>query len=305
MPYRTSAAVAALLGLACPARANMRPPHINESGFSGHLRAAGAAPILVDENMDIGFDTDENHLARTAVFTITYTIEQPGPATDLPLEFLGIAIVRPAIEVNGQDVDYDMRTDRRAQRDLLSRLVAQRCGYRPGVGRIDDLRADLLERLAPRGPRVACEQPEQLRAAVEKADLRNLHVYDKLDTVAFVAHLQPGRNRIMVAYRQPTFVAEGPYKTSAFGVHEAALGFDYLLYPAKSWKIDPHFRLQVAITPPWPRVPATFGSKEVPPLWRCNLPLTEATSQEIHHTYLKGIYQGIPADLLTFVYAVP
>ncbi len=304
-----SSIVLALLCCAPAALANMRAPSTAEGGFSGAARAgASHPPILRNERMQIGFDTDAEGLARTASFYITYEIENRGEAFDLPIDFLGVAVEKPEININGKDVDFDRRTDRVLQRELIARLVAHRCAYRPGLGHFDDLRGQLLDRLWTfgEGKRPDCESADRLREKIEQADLRRLQIYDKLDTVTFVAHFTPGSNRVTVSYKQPLFVAEGEYTySSGFGLHGSALGFDYLLYPARTWTIDPKFTLNVEISLPHPRVHGVFRSSYVKPVWRSNLALTDGSPKEVPSTFLKGSFPGLPADIFSFVFSVP
>jgi hypothetical protein len=285
----------------------MRAPQTGEGGFSGVMRTgAGGPPILRNEHMQIGFDTD-GQVARTAVFYITYEIENRGAALDLPIDFLGVAVEKPEIHVNGKDLDFDRRTDRKLQRELIERLFAHRCAFRPNIGHSDDLRRELLDRLRGEGKNIDCEPADRLREKIAQADLGQLKIYDKLDTVSFVAHFVPGRNLVTVAYKQPLFVAEGEYgHGSGFGLHGAALGFDYLLYPARTWTIDPKFTLTVEISLPNPRVAGIIRDSYPKPSWRSNLALTDASpAKELALTYVKGSYSGLPADIFSFWFSIP
>jgi hypothetical protein len=292
----------ALVSLSGSAVANMRGPETSQGGYSGSLALRVAADVRFhDEQLDISIDADSKDLVpRNAQVDAVYHLENRAQdALDVPVQFLGLSIEHAKISLNDRDIDFDLHTDQGQQRDVLRRLVEHRCARAAAGGTFGQPLDDLLGQIGG-----SCDELSALRKRIERVELHSLRMYDKLDTVRFTLHLVPGMNEVRVRYEQPLFVREGEYGyfSSGFGRRGAVFGLDYLLYPARSWSLDPAFHLDVGVRLWHQKTRRLWRDRYVPQRWESNLPLVDQREPRPHFYELRGKFSTLPADILSFYF---
>lgn len=287
-----------MAALALPAAANLRAPRKVDGTFSGHLQTGPAAARLrlLGERLSAQFPAMSLAAMdpRSPVwFRIVYEVENLDRApVKAPLRFLAVDIRDLRVEINGQAVKASVR---RAPEELAECVVAMarhREGFLPGFY------GDFLKRLSLQVSRE--EAPSW-----NEAFLRTLEEPKGIEPEAadFEAVLPPGRSEITVSYAQRMFIDERGHGYFAAWPKKGVTGFDYLLYPAKSWPAAPGFKLAVAIEVPEAAGKKLFFNVYKKPSIRCNLPLREVPGCAWGNgsTYKGEFTGGMPADVLTFL----
>jgi hypothetical protein len=118
-------------------------------------------------------------------------------------------------------------------------------------------------------------------------------------TAALDLKIKPGRNDLTIRYRQRPFVAEFRYGYTAAWPARGFTGFDYLLYPARSWEADKNFRFTVTVEIPFYQGHFLFFPKWDEPLYKSNIDLRPVHAGPPHRRILRGEFDGLPADILT------
>ena len=275
-----------LLVAALPAGANLRAPYRVDGKFGAHIDAEHAHPelVLVHERFDARLptlsvgDAPPTH----AGLSITYTIDNvAGALITLPVRFLAIGASDARVEVNGAPVAHQEVRDPTERAAALAALAASRCRSVEG-----------------------CE-PERVRASLEHELNRDT---SDVDSIAFEVAFVPGPNTIRVRYAQALTVREGAYgyfMRGTFGTLGASYGFDYLLFPAQTWRHSERFRFDVTVDVPDVIDRGWWSTSFLPPVSiESTLPL--ATSRAPHpSTTLRGQLTGFPVDVFTLTVHVP
>jgi hypothetical protein len=292
--------IALLLGaaLALPAAANLRAPRKVDGTFSGHLKAGPPASRLrlVGERLEASLprmslsDTDPK---SPVWLRIVYEIENPGSApARIPLRFLAVDIRDLRVEIDGREVKAAVRAAPEEKAECLTAMARHRRKFLP------DFYKGFLDRLGL----LASEGGE---TPWFKAFSRTLEEWEEGDPAAadFEAVLPPGRSRLVVSYAQRLFIDERGHGYFAVWPKKGVTGFDYLLYPAKSWTAAPDFKLEVAVEVPEAAGKKLFFNVYRKPAVRCNLPLREVPGCAFGNgsTYKGEFKGGMPADILTFL----
>jgi len=112
---------------------------------------------------------------------------------------------------------------------------------------------------------------------------------------------KPGRNTLSIRYRQRPFVAEFRLSYMAWWPSRGFTGFDYLLYPARSWEADKDFRFSVTVEIPFYQGHFLVFPKWDEPISKSNLDLRPVAKGPAHRKILRGEFSGFPADILTIL----
>jgi hypothetical protein len=299
--------------LSLPAAANLRMARKADGTFSGSLKAVAAAAKLrlIAEQLEAVFpeldlsNTDYRSLVR---FRVVYEIENrgAGPAA-VPLRFLAVDIRDLVVELNGRAVPAAIREAPEEKAECLIRMARYRSGFLPGFY------ADFLRRL--RAGAGLDQEPDDLwiqKLGERSANLppwsaalaRTLEESEEKEpaTADFQIALPPGRSKLVVTYGQRLFIDERGHGYFGVWPKKGVTGFDYLLYPAKSWEMEAGFKLRVSVL-----VPDARAKKFFVRTWRraevkCNLPLKESAGGKERIRVFEGEFKGgMPADVLTFL----
>jgi hypothetical protein len=108
----------------------------------------------------------------------------------------------------------------------------------------------------------------------------------------------PGTNVLQVRYGQALFL-DG--HTAYSGGPVVRAGFDYLLYPARSWSFDPAFELLVTVKLPDLVQKGWLWDSRETPVYRTNLTFSSSYDSNNRTTFLTGRYRNMPTDVLSIV----
>jgi hypothetical protein len=305
--------VAAAAALSTPAQANLRLARKVDGVFSGNLKTVAAASELrlIAEYLDAAFpDLDLSTLSPkdTIRFKAVYEIEnRANQALSVPVRFIAVDIRDISAELNGRALVVRNRDAPEEKKECLIRIARHRAGFLPGFYE------DFLHRLRSRAG--LDQEPEDhwlqkleeqdLRSRpAESSFLRTLESPPEMDfpSAEFELVLPPGRSRLAVTYGQRLFIDERGNGYFAAWPKKGVTGFDYLLYPAKTWNIAPEFRLHLSVRMPDARNKTLFFRTWKRPEIKCSLPLQEESGGEKRVRILRGEFAGLPADILTFLF---
>jgi len=306
--------VLALAGALClPAAANVRMARKADGTFSGALKAAApaAALRLIAERLDailpefVLGSPDPKSLVR---FRIVYEIENRGTGPVLvPLRFIAVDIRDLTAELDGRALAVEMREAPGEKEECLVRIARHRSGFLPGFYEdfLRRLRADAgLDKESGDGWLQKLEGRDLSGKPAFSSFLRTLESPPEKDfpSAEFEILLPPGRSRLVVTYGQRLFIDERNNGYFAAWPRKGVTGFDYLLYPAKTWDMDSGFRLNISVTVPDAQGKVLFFKTWKRPEIKCSLPLREETSGTRRIRVFRGEFDSMPADVLTFLF---
>ena len=305
--------IAAAAALSVPAQANLRLARKVDGVFSGNLQTVAAASELrlVAEYLDAAFpDLDLSTLSpKDAIrFKVVYEIENRAyQVLSVPVRFIAVDIRDISAELNGRTLIVQSRDAPKEKKECLIRIARHRAGFLPGFYEdfLHRLRtASGLDQESENRWLQKLEEQDLSSRPAESSFLRTLESPPETDFPAaeFELILPPGRSRLIVAYGQRLFIDERGNGYFAAWPKKGVTGFDYLLYPAKTWDIAPEFRLHLSVRMPDARIKTLFFRTWKRPEIKCNLPLQEESGEENRVRILRGEFAGLPADILTFLF---
>lgn len=302
----------AVLILNSPSRANLRAPYRADGYLSGGLKIAlpPAAVRLVREDMRIVFPAFSGGLSvRDAAVRVELVYDFDAAAAtglELPVQFVAVDIRDFAAKLNDEAVPAVLSPDSVEETECLRRLVAHRQSFMSPLYR-EFLRGVKADDGAAR------ETKGQQARTLPPADAFNGRSYPSLfvrfpsgeepgpdfRTAKMTIRLRPGRNALSIRYRQRPYVAETRYGYFSTWPARGFTGFDYLLYPARSWAAAADFRLSVTVEVPYYRGKFLFFPSWDEPQVKSNVELSPAQTTETHVRVLRGEFGRMPSDILT------
>jgi hypothetical protein len=277
-----------------PASANLRAPRRLDGVFSGALGSPRAPSQirLLAERLDLVFpvlDLSRPNPRDTVRVTATYEFESTaGGKVVLPVRFLALDLAEVSVELNGRPLAAVSVESPEDKADCLAALGKHREGFLPAFY------GSFLGRLKGAGPDLGGVSfgsvfervfEEPLGAGVPASE--------------FELPLEPGKNALVVSYRQRLFIEERDHGYFGAWPGRGFTGFDYLLYPARSWPADPGFRLNVTVEIPDARAKKLFFRVSKRPFWKSNLAFREESGKK--GRVLRSEFAGLPADVLTLL----
>lgn len=277
---RIACIVITCLGLALPAAANLRAPYRVDGAASSHVQPRADLGVELDgETMTVTFPplTDKKFAphaaAGDATVEIRYLLANRGArALVLPVTFLALGLSDLHVTVNGRALAWSREADRALERECLAVLARRRADAAMSNVRFG---GDAVEAFARRDAR-------------------------ELALARFSLPLDKGVSLLTLRYRQRLFAREGSPRYGAFNLPTSVLGFEYLLYPAKTWTRGAGFKFDLAIHVPDFVEPGTFRDRRFLPQVLCNLrlePVYDAVTRSTRHAATFG---EMPADVLSF-----
>lgn len=279
-----------------------------DSSFSGSLRSESARGLVLrGERMDIrlpALTTEYASLSQGVEVTVTYFVDQKGSsASEAGLQFLAVGATGCTAWVNGKTVPVQLVRDRPAEKEFVRKITEHRFtwnpeSYRHYLAQLDQFGATGAgSGTAPARGSLA----HLLRAADGVDSLGQLfHGVKEFGVLAFRAHFLPGANTITVRYTQGLYL-DG--RTAYFGGPVYKAGFDYLLYPALSWELDPAFELSITVTLPDIREKGWLWDTWYAPEAASNVLLVASYDESRRATTLQARFSSFPADVLTMMFA--
>jgi hypothetical protein len=295
------------------ALANLRAPRQVDGFLSGGLNSSDPAAgiIFSREEMRISFpDMDSRKLttAATVHFAIVYELENSqAQAVIMPVYFIAVDIQSPQATLNGEPLSLEIRGDPAEKSEFLRRLARHRSSFLPRFY------TEFLERVR-REAGLGSEPADSWLSELEKKDLSALpveSVFDRMSSesqpqkdlplVGFALKLKPGKNTLVLNYEQRFYVEERGHGYFASWPSKGVSGFDYLLYPSRTWKLHQDFRLDITIALPDFHKKRFFIKSWKRPQIKSNLDFAGDYNSKKHLAVYKGSYRNIPADILTFL----
>lgn len=296
-----------LLALGHLAHANVARIY-RDGSFSGNLHPAGNSDrlFLAREHLDIAFPVLESNmdsLQRRAFVTASYTVvNQADLPVQVPLQFLGLNVTNPQIMVNGLQVPCNLVEDPSARAEFLEKITRHRHGWEPKLYALYLQYLDAVDRgnNTTRSSSMISLDLDGFIAATRKVQSLDV-LFPKtrhFSALAFTVTLTPGTNTLQIRYEQGLFLNG---RTSYSGGPIVQAGFDYLLYPARSWTLGPAFELLLTARLPDLVKKGWLWDSRQPASWRSNMACSSHYDQKTHTTTLTGRYQMIPSDLCSIV----
>ncbi len=298
--------------LTSPASANLRMARKVDGVFSGGLKAVpSAASIrLLAEDLEAAFpDLDLARLGPldTLLIKAAYEVENRSDRLiALPVRFIAVDIRDLTAELNGRPLAVRIVEAPGEKSECLARIARHRNAFLPVFYEDFLKQIRLLTGLDQEPDDRWLVKLGQIDAnGLESASLfpRTIESPPETDFPAaeFEIPLPPGKSRVVVSYRQRLYIEERNHGYFAVWPKKGVTGFDYLLYPAGSWDLDPGFRLRLSVEVPDARSKKLFFKTWKRPSVICNLPLRPEEGRTKHIRMFKGDFAGLPADVLTFL----
>lgn len=305
---------AAVLSAVSVSFANVRAPYYRDNHFSGSARTASNPPglVLAHESMKILFpNLVERGYTGTACFEIVYVLSNLTSGTvELPVDFLGINVELPKAYFNGEALAVARTIDNELAKECAVKLSEHRSSWNTNIYRhyLDRVRYVFEYRNVNGYLDPNPNWLPELRSM--RADDPRLHrmffegfaggVTNEFCDYAMTLRLRPGRNVLSIDYRQEMFLNENN-AGYAFRLIGSTVGFDYLLYPALTWKLSPGFTFDVNVDVPDFVRQGTLFRRYYRPRILSSLPLTDTYDQAAHTHHFTGNYTNYPAQIFTFL----
>ena len=285
-----------ILGLALgalPARANLRAPRRADGYLSGGLRVdlpPGTIRLAREDMRGVfpAFDSQTSFRESVVTVELVYEFDNvSGRDIALTAHFVAVDIRSLEARLNDSPLASVAAGSEAEETECLSRLAAHRMAFFEPLYRPFRQALKLGASPAARFAAIFGQYPLGDGSALE------------FKMAALDLKIKPGRNVLSIRYRQRPFVAE--FRYGYFGAWPARgfTGFDYLLYPARSWEADKNFRFTVTVEIPFYQGHFLFFPKWDEPLYKSNIDLRPVHAGPPHRRILRGEFNGLPADILT------
>ncbi len=287
---------------ALPVAANMRAPYALDGTFTEHVRGAHPDAVLMRERFVAHMPALVNGVHGQDFYArveVEYDIDNVStvPLT-IPVRFLAIGAKDATVRVNREVVPVTRVADEDERRAARLRVAQHRCAWSE-----HDIKGLFIRNCDA----TKASDPAVDAKGVDERYAESIRYGDestRLDSFAFDVVLEPGANAIRVEYAQRVRFREGAHGYfSGLGVRGAQYGFEYLLYPAESWRRAEGFTFDVVVEVPDVRERGLFCDSFVEPTVDTNLPL--ATARQEHASTLTGRLRVFPAEVFAVVVNVP
>ena len=286
--------LAGMFGLTGPtAWANLRAPRRADGYLSGGLRIIlpPGAVRLAREDMRIvfpAFNSGTPFRDAAVSFEIVYEFEN---ATEkilrFPVRFVAVDIRGLEARLNAAEIIPVLGADAAEESECLSRLADHRRAF------LEPLYRPFLQTLKPDAP------AEAKFASIFGPFPVGDGTKPEFRTAGLTIALRPGRNTLVLRYRQRPFVAEYGHGYTAAWPARGFTGFDYLLYPAMSWEAGRDFRFSLNVEIPYYEGKFIFFPRWEEPRTKSNVDLREVKSVRPHVRLLSAEFDRWPAAVLT------
>ncbi|MBM3312534.1 MAG: hypothetical protein FJY80_13625, partial [Candidatus Aminicenantes bacterium] len=263
--------------------ANLRAPRRLDGVFSGALASPQISSQirLLAERLDLVFpavDLSRPNPRDTVRVTAAYEFESAAEGRIiLPVRFLALDLADVSVELNGRPLAAETVESPEDKADCLAALGKHREEFLPAFY------GSFLGRLKGAGPDLGGVPFGSVFERAFEAPLEADFPASEIDL-----GLEPGKSTLVVSYRQRLFIEERDHGYFAAWPRRGFSGFDYLLYPARSWPADPGFRLSVTAEIPDVRAKKLFFRVFRRPFWKSNLAFREEYGQDGRRLRLRG-----------------
>ncbi|MCJ7682560.1 MAG: hypothetical protein MUP70_17660, partial [Candidatus Aminicenantes bacterium] len=274
------------------------------NGKEGGLLLVREDLYLVFPDMNIRALSPED----TVSFTVTYEFDSrlSGEIT-LPVHFIALDIQALEVVLNGQPLPVGFVSEDAAKKECLQHLRLHRSLFLP------DFYGRFLNRVGrSAGGGSGRDQDSQSARTDESLKTMSMNeIFDRYSPeeseqadfplAGFNLSLKPGRNTLVVTYRQRFYVEERGHGYFKSWPEKGVTGIDYLLYPIQTWQPSENFKFRVSVEiPDFHKKKLLSTSRKIPDI-RSNLDLQAIHDRKQHITRLSGDFDRIPADIFTLL----
>ncbi|HOQ40583.1 MAG TPA: hypothetical protein PK178_00440 [Smithellaceae bacterium] len=276
--------------------------------FSGNIKQVKTSDHLKLYREDIRvvfpmIELDSVSLQKKIDMDVNYIIEnQSTSAIEIPLQFLGISVSDAIVLLNEKSILLGFVEDNKAEQEFLARITEHR--HQWNKRRYEQYFIDLDyiksgKKMSRSLSLIHMTAPEFIRVARNIENLSEVFPgAGKLNVIRFHVRLLPGKNKLTIRYKQGLFV-DG--HTSYIGGPAFVCGFEYLLYPAFTWKMNPDFELFVSVTLPDYLKKGWLWDSRITPLAESNLTLKKMYNSQARVTTYSMRSKSFPAPVLAFI----
>ena len=272
---------------------NMRAPLLQDYYYSGSLsiREKLKSLELKSESIEVRFalihTEGKNDSGIYADFVVTYRMENTSDnAIKLPVRFIAVMLTNLSVTVNGADSPSRIVGDTNEYRVLLRELVDHRKGWLP----------DIYDRFIRNADSIIGDASAKDINTEQMKQIWGYGMFNpnsQMGLREFEPELKPGMNDIRVKYRQLLFVREFSPQYHGINYGDSAIGFDYPLYPAVSWRMARDFTMDLTVSvPDYIKDGAPEKERFVAPKFDCNLRMGKVYSLVAHTRVFRGIFKG-------------
>lgn len=276
--------------------------------FSGNINALKTSDRLklCREDIKVTFpviELDNESLQKKIDVNISYVIEnQSKAAIDIPLQFLGISVSDPLILLNGKSLSFGFVRDSKAEQEFLVRITGHR--YQWNKQRYEQyfMYLDYInsgKKMSRSASLIQLTFPEFIKIVQSVESLSDVFPETgPFNIVRFNAKLMPGKNTLTIKYRQGMYV-DG--RTAYIGGPVFVCGFEYLLYPAFTWKMNPDFELFISVALPDFQKKGWLWDSRIAPITESNITFHKTYNPETRRTTYETRSKSFPAPVLAFI----
>ena len=271
---------------------NMRAPYYIDNSFSGQIKRKEIARNieLQQEKMQIilpRFHVNSikpYSMSNYVSFDVTYVLYNKSKSTmRVPIEFLALNIHKPVVKINGEKVNYKLVENKKNLIEFYKKLKKHRLNWKPKIYKYYKSRVEGLK--------------------YQDYDRKFVPKELQFDAFGFTVELKPGVNKLNVYLNyKSTFIDEGTPNYNTFNSSRAVFGFDYLFYPALSWKKSSDFKLNIEVELPDFIKRGNIGDDYFEAQYNSNLKFSAEYDNRNHKTILKAEYDDFPADIFTLLF---
>lgn len=276
--------------------------------FSGNIKQVKTSDHLklYREDIRVAFpmiELDSASLQKKIDVDVNYIIEnQTRTAIEIPLQFLGISVSDAIVLLNGKSISFGFVKDHKAEQEFLARITEHRHQWNKRRYEQYFIHLDYInsgKKMSRSSSLIHMTVPEFIRVAQNSENLSEIFPgAGKLNVIRFYVRLLPGKNKLTIQYKQGLFV-EG--HTSYVGDPAFVCGFEYLLYPAFTWKMNPDFELFISVALPDFQKKGWLWDSRITPITESNLTFHKTYIPETRLTTYDMRSKSFPAPVLAFI----
>ena len=294
-------------------QANLRAPHQMDGYLSGALRQSGkeGSLTLLGEDIRIVFPDMKIRALYpddTVSFRVTYEFSSRLlEEVSIPVHFIALDIQDLEVVLNGIPLSHKYDIEDEAKIECLRNLLNHRSSFLP------DLYSMFLDRFRKTKGLTGSHNQAPL-PLLEDDYLKSLSIREIFDwpvpeeknnidfpLAGFWMNIKPGLNSLVITYRQRFYVEERGHGYFRAWPEKGVTGFDYLLYPIRTWSLDEDFKLLISVQiPDFHKRKFGFIARKRPN-FRSNISLSGNHEKKAHMTTLTGEFARIPADIFTLL----
>ena len=291
--------------------ANVRAPYHADGAYSGHPEISPVSQIfLAGENLSISFPritvdkfAPYSEQAMVDVQPEYLVINRSNTPIILPVAFLGVQMHKFSARLNGKPLEIKTEQNKTLSRDFFKKIVTQRFNWNNDAhyNFISFLKFHVEKKTGI--PKNQQKLSDILKILEDDNVVKRLfhHYIYPLATISFRLELKPGLNSLKIRYNQRMNYNERGTRYGSFIVERAVFTFDYLLYPALSWKTTQDFKLKIAVILPDIKEERIFKDRYYALKYDSSVNLAAVYQPSERNVVLTGEFPNFPQEIFAMV----